>query len=191
MQTTRWGPGSWILADAIVMNAPESIPYSKRGTYKSFFVDNLRALLPCIYCRNSFIDYSEELPIEAFYDTRAGLAVWLYKIHSMVNKKLSKPDISFFDYVKKVESMRAKCSTTGAKGCTEPHVEKDGTMCRQWSDSAWDRYGNMDTAAWKRQRKIYQLLYWCLGILLVCIVLKYLLRVVIRHRASKLIKLVS
>lgn len=190
MQTAIWGK-IWVGLDAIAFNAPESIPYNKRGTYKSFFVDNLRALLPCIYCRISFIEYSEDLPIEAFYDTRAGLAVWLYKIHALVNKKLSKPDISFFDYVKKVESMRAKCSKTGAKGCTEPHIEKDGHLCHKWSDSAWEQYGNLDIAAWKRQRVMYKLLYWSLWILAVCIIMKYLLRVIIRHRASRLIKLIS
>lgn len=189
MQVAVWGEKFWCALDAIVMNAPESIPYSKRASYKSFFVDNLRALLPCVYCRLSFIEYSEELPIEAFYDTRAGLAVWLYKIHSKVNAKLSKPDIPFFEYVKKVESMRAKCSKTGAKGCTEPHIEKNGAMCQKWSDTAWEQYGNLDIAAWKRQRLMHQLLYWTLGSLAVILVLKFLLRAIIKYRSNKILKL--
>ena len=191
MQTAIFGPAGWVLADTIAFNAPESIPHSKRKIYKSFFVDSFSALLPCRFCRESFIEYSEELPIEAFYDTRAGLAVWIYKIHSMVNTKLSKPDITFFEYVKKVESMRAKCSKSGAKGCTEPHIEKNGAMCQKWSDTAWEQYGNLDIAAWKRQRLMYQLFYWTLGSLATILLLKFLLRAIIKYRSNKLIKLLS
>ena len=191
MNVSKWGTSTWCALDAIAFNAPEAIPWSKQGIYRSFFVNNLGDLLACSYCRHSFIQYSKDLPIEAFYDTRAGLAVWLYKIHGLVNKKLDKPDISFFDYVKKVESMRAKCSKTGAKGCTEPNVEKDSSMCRLWSDAAWDKYGHMDIAAWKRQRLCYQVVYWSLFSLAIVILIKYLLRFIIRNRASKIIKLVS
>lgn len=191
MQVNSWGPSAWNFANAVALNAPESIPYSKRGIYKSFFVDNFKALLPCSFCRLSFVEYSDAVPIEAFYDTRAGLAVFLYKIHSLVNKKLDKQDITFFEYIKKVESMRAKCSKTGAKGCTEPHIQKNGAMCQKWADSAWDRYGNLDIAAWKRQRTVYHFFFWTLGVLAVILILKFLLRAIIRCRSNKIIKLLS
>ncbi len=191
MQVAQWGGKAWIFGNAIAFNAPEIIPYTKRKIYKSFFVDNLRALLPCLWCRKSFIQYSDELPIEAFYDSRAGLAVYWYKIHSAVNSKLSKQDISFFDYVKQVESMRAKCSKSGAKGCTEPHIEKNNAECRLWSDAAWDKYGNIDIEAWKRRRLMCSIFYWSLLSLVMVVLVKILLRFIIKNRANKIIKLVS
>lgn len=176
---------------AISGNAPEYIPRAKRSIYKSFFVNDLKELLPCWHCRNSFIQYSDQLPIEAFYDSRGGLLVWNYKIHQKVNEKLSKPDISFFDYIKQVESMRAKCSKTGAKGCIEPHIEKDESMCKTWAAHIWSQYDSIDICAFKRKSKMtkimFNLLIICIGVL----VIKFLFRFLIMHRNTRIVKYIS
>ena len=195
MQTSLWGEKSWIFLNAIAANAPEHIPRARRKLYKSFFVDNLKELLPCIHCRHSFVEYSDELPIEAFWDTRGGVLTWLYLIHSKVNKKLSKPDISFLDYIKKVESMRAKCSKTGAKGCTEPHIEKNAIACRSFADEIWNRYGNVDIYNWRKSQIINRMFIWICYALIAFVICHYIIpkaiKLVIQNRNSRIIKIMS
>lgn len=195
MQTAIWGSkgGLWTSMDAICGNAPEVIPKDRQHIYKRFLVDDLKELLPCKWCRISFVEYSNDLPIEAFYDTRAGLMTWMWKIHSLVNKKLSKRDISFFDYIKKVESMRAKCSKTGAKGCTEPHIEKNHKMCETWANLAWAKYGNIDMVKWKHKKMFWTISkYLFQGILtltLMFVVFKVLIKNIMKNKSSALFKI--
>jgi hypothetical protein len=83
MDTRFWGPDGWKLLHSICVN------YNER--YKEdyiLFFDNLKYVLPCIYCRNSFTEYSEKLKIDSYLKDNYSLSEWLYKIHNMVNDKL-------------------------------------------------------------------------------------------------------
>jgi hypothetical protein len=55
--------------------------------YKTFFT-NLKNVLPCIYCRVSFTEYIEELPVDGFLESQEQFFSWLYHIHNKVNNKL-------------------------------------------------------------------------------------------------------
>lgn len=87
MDTTFWGPPAWILLHTIAYNyIPNEL---NRETYRLFF-ENLQNILPCIYCRASYIEYISYEPISLYLDSSKNLSLWLYKIHNLVNNKLRK-----------------------------------------------------------------------------------------------------
>ena len=83
MDTRFWGPPAWILLHTLAYHYNPNLKLE----YRLFF-DNLKYVLPCIYCRASFIEYTERLPIDTYLDNRDDLFKWLYEIHNMVNDKL-------------------------------------------------------------------------------------------------------
>ena len=70
-------------------------------------------ILPCKYCRESFIKFSKEIPITKYLKTRKELCYWLYTIHNKVNKKLNIPKSqipTFNEVCQKFEQYRAQCN---------------------------------------------------------------------------------
>lgn len=85
MDTTFWGPPAWVLLHTIAYNyIPSDV---NKETYKLFF-ENLQNILPCIYCRASYIEYISYEPITLHLNNSKDLSLWLYKIHNLVNNKL-------------------------------------------------------------------------------------------------------
>ena len=192
MQTSVWGPKMWCALDATVGNAPDHIQPHRRPLYKSLLVDNICELAPCVHCRNSWKKYTDELPIEAFWHSRKALQYWLFTNHSRVNEKLSKPDISFFEYIVKVERMRAKCSKRGATGCTEPAIEKDGNQCRMMADEIWRECSAIDVDAFGRRSQSIRIsaacIYAAIGLSIMFLFAKIGTRFVIGHKNSTFVK---
>jgi len=136
MITKVWGPAGWLFLHCITFGYPYKIDHknpehvSKKNNFKDFFY-NLGYVMPCKYCRQSYIEFMEESPIENHLQSRESLTKWFYNIHNKVNYKLGIPkcQIPLFKDVKKIyEEMRAKCTKTTdeernvnkAKGCTNP-----------------------------------------------------------------------
>ena len=143
MMTKVWGPPGWLFLHCITFGYPFKIDHKnkdhlmKKKYFRNFF-HNLGHVLPCKYCRNSYIEYMEELPIEDHLDDRKSITEWLYKMHNKINFKLGVPDCnipSFAEIQNYYESFRAKCAKTTeeerennlAKGCVTP---ADGTPRR-------------------------------------------------------------
>jgi hypothetical protein len=60
-------------------------------TIKRHFKNMLLSLghtMPCIFCRQSFLGFCKELPIDSFMTGRIELMRWLYEIRNKVNQKL-------------------------------------------------------------------------------------------------------
>ena len=140
MMTKVWGPAGWLLLHCITFGYPYAINPNnldhayKQDHYKTFF-NMVGHVLPCKYCRESYIEFAKETPIDNFLDTRENLCKWLYIIHNKVNKKLgvARDCIPTFKEVKEFyEKFRAKCKKTSEqerlankeKGCVKP---ADGT----------------------------------------------------------------
>lgn len=143
MMTKIWGPPGWLFLHCIAFGYPYIINMNKKehvvrmNKTRDFF-RNIGYVLPCKYCRNSYIEFMKEIPIEYFLKSRKDLTVWLYKMHNKVNNKLGVPDCnipSFEEVQKRYEAFRAKCSKTTneerennkTKGCVKP---ADGTTKR-------------------------------------------------------------
>ena len=94
MDTRFWGPDGWKLLHSIVEKYPLNPSITEQNTYKNF-MNSLKHVLPCIYCRRSFHQYLNELPIHNKLedrgfplDHRENLFRWIYLIHNKVNQKL-------------------------------------------------------------------------------------------------------
>ena len=140
MMTKVWGPAGWMFLHCVTFGYPYAINpenpdhKDKKEHYKNFF-NELGHVMPCKYCRESYLDFIKEHPIDKHLKTRKQLSKWLYDIHNKVNNKLGVPDCdipSFKEVQDKYETYRAKCKKTTdeerfnnlAKGCVTP---ADGT----------------------------------------------------------------
>lgn len=94
MATKKWGPAAWqFLFTCIMGHYPININIKNiehlhlRERYRCM-LESLQFIMPCIYCRNSFKQFFEELPIEEYLVGRIELMYWLYLMKNKVNDKL-------------------------------------------------------------------------------------------------------
>jgi len=92
MSTKFFGPRLWdSLFVSILGRYPIRINTSDDLEIKQAFkctLTSLSIILPCIFCRNSFEGFLEELPIEPYLIGRIELMYWLYLMKDKVNLKL-------------------------------------------------------------------------------------------------------
>ena len=165
MMTNVWGPPGWVFLHCITMGYPNKIDpknkqhLSRKKNTKIFF-NSLGHILPCKYCRKSYLEYVHQKPIDKHLNTRKKLAKWFYDIHNKVNQKLGVPkcDIpSFKEFYQKYETYRAKCKQTTKKqrkerkekGCINP---KDGIPKHAYI-KVFDIHGK-DCSLLKKNQKI-------------------------------------
>lgn len=96
MSTQFWGPRLWdSLFVSILGRYPVRIKTNEDLEVKFAFktvLTSLSTIMPCIFCRNSFKQFLEELPIEPYLIGRIELMHWLYQMKDKVNKKLIKSE---------------------------------------------------------------------------------------------------
>ena len=119
MDTRFWGPSGWKLLHIIAYNYPDNPSLYDKQRYGIFY-NNLKYVLPCKYCRISFTNFMEELPVENYIDSKRKLTKWVYLIHNKVNDKLrgqgllDSTDPSLNEVDKQYEEMlKTKCHIPG------------------------------------------------------------------------------
>lgn len=131
--TKIWGPPLWVSLHCISFGYPVKPTEEKKKEYKDFFT-NVKNILPCKYCRESYESFITTEPTilnDNALENRKTLTKWLYDIHNRVNNKLGVDyGVTYEDVVKRYESYRAKCSKPKSddkeiKGCIMPLYEKD------------------------------------------------------------------
>jgi hypothetical protein len=116
MQSITWGPSAWKFLHTVSFNYPDSPSNQTKINHKNFY-ESMGSILPCKYCRDSYIIFLKELPIDDFLGSRKLLTKWLFRIHNKVNNKLRKQGLlntknpKFSDICIKYENMRANCSS--------------------------------------------------------------------------------
>src|SRR2546422_732439 len=86
MQTVKWGPPGWRLLNSIIFNYPEKPTLCDRKLYLCFFC-HVGNVLPCIYCRRSYRQFIDELPVKDWLNNAKDLRYHYYLIHNKVNNK--------------------------------------------------------------------------------------------------------
>ena len=89
MDTRRWGPNGWEMLHSIANNYPIKPNNNEKMNFLIFF-NNIKYVLPCRFCRESFSEFIEEIKICEYLNSTHDLQKWLYKIHNKVNNKLRK-----------------------------------------------------------------------------------------------------
>lgn len=134
LSTKVWGPKLWdSLFSMIIGGYPvKIIPNNKEhAKIKRAYVStmcNLQYTLPCSFCRASFKEYYNQVPINKYTGTRIEMMYWLYLIKDLVNKKLIHQEREYLrkqkdDYESK--KISKKIYTSNKKMCfkTKPSPE--------------------------------------------------------------------
>ena len=144
MQTAKWGGPGWCFLHGIPMCYPEELTV-KQADEIIEFLELLKDILPCKYCRASYADFLVELPPREFIEqppagyrprSRLALSRWLHEIHNKVNDKLEKPRDQ--DFLK-------SCCRLAGMGKLDAQ-----TVRRQWCNALWDF---LFTVAWNYIRE--------------------------------------
>jgi hypothetical protein len=136
LMTRLWGPSGWLFLHCVTFGYPFKIDpnnpehLEKQNDYYRFFY-YLGKVLPCKYCRNSYMDFFANNSPMSKLGTRKELAKWLYDVHNLVNDKLGVPQCerpSFEEIEDRYQSFRAACkpltteqrNDNAGKGCVAP-----------------------------------------------------------------------
>ena len=89
MDTTFWGPSGWVFLHSIIALYPDDASLDD-NILMIKFMELIRDILPCKYCRLSFHKYMKTLQIQNYLQSSSRLQEYLYKLHNKVNSKLRK-----------------------------------------------------------------------------------------------------
>ena len=140
IMTRLWGPSGWLFLHCISFGYPYKIDpnttahIEKQNDYYRFFY-YLGKVLPCKYCRDSYMEYFVKNSPMTRMSTRKDFTKWLYDVHNMVNNKLGVPECEipkFEDVETRYQSFRASCkpltklekNNNTDKGCIAPEDGK-------------------------------------------------------------------
>ena len=98
MDPAFWGKSTWLYLHTLTFNYPLKPTEEDRIKYYNHF-KQLGDMLPCPSCAESYKIYFKYIPINYYLDDIYGITYWLYIIHYLVNRKLSKKNSSFYEVV--------------------------------------------------------------------------------------------
>ena len=94
LSTKAWGPSGWFFLFSCVMGGfPPKIDSNNlehteiQQQFRNMFL-SLGYTMPCIFCRQSYLEFYQQLPIDNFLSGRIELMRWLYQMRDLVNQKL-------------------------------------------------------------------------------------------------------
>lgn len=124
--TSVWGPSLWHFLHSMSFNYPDNPTKEDKENYKSF-IQSLKNILPCKYCRINIINNFKELPItNKDMKNRYTFSLYVYNLHELINKMLNKKSNLCYEEVReRYEHFRSRCKdeykkiVKKEKGCTE------------------------------------------------------------------------
>lgn len=118
MDPKLWGPGTW---QSMFYMAANYTP-NKAALYKKYF-EILGDMLPCKYCRDSYAQYIQEIPIQRFLDSDRSMIMWVYLIKDKVNKKLmAQEQAAAMQEVRQRCSRRSLCQQHEIDAILKKHI---------------------------------------------------------------------
>ena len=142
MMTSIWGPAMWHALHTISFDYPNHPTSEDKKHYKDF-IESLKYVLPCKYCRLNLTNNLKIYPIrECHMKNRDTFSRYVYKLHEFINKMLGKKSgLSYCDVRETYEHFRSRCTESDGKklfkfnktrkgkskeqGCTAPLYGKD------------------------------------------------------------------
>ena len=141
MMTSIWGPAMWHALHTISFDYPVHPTSAEKKHYKEF-IESLKYVLPCKYCRLNLTNNLKIYPIrECNMKNRDTFSRYVYNLHEIINKMLGKKSgLSYCDVRETYEHFRSRCSQSDGKklfkfnktrknkkeqGCTAPLYGKN------------------------------------------------------------------
>jgi hypothetical protein len=136
MITSVWGPPLWHYLHTMSFNYPVNPTLEDKKHYMHF-VQSLKYVLPCKYCRINLKTNFKQLPLKICdMKNRETFSRYIYNLHELINKMLhKKSNLTYCDVRERYEHFRARCTDEKPKlfkfqhnktkkkrekGCTEP-----------------------------------------------------------------------
>jgi hypothetical protein len=136
MITSVWGPPLWHYLHTMSFNYPVNPSAEEKKQYMHF-VESLKYVLPCKYCRMNLKNNLKQLPLKmCAMKNRETFSRYVYNLHELVNRMLhKKSNLSYCDVRERYEHFRSRCTDEQPKlfkvkrnqtkkkrekGCTEP-----------------------------------------------------------------------
>jgi hypothetical protein len=139
MDPSFWGRSAWQFLHTITFNYPMNPTKEDKDKYYKYF-ESLGSILPCPSCAESYKIYFKQIPINDYLNDTYGITFWLYIIHYIVNKKLSKDTPPFLDVVKIYYPNKSNCpSEVNTAKCTAKPI-KNNDIYLQFKNEAEKRY---------------------------------------------------
>jgi len=110
MDPAFWGRSTWTYLHTLSFNYPEKPTENDRLKYYNYF-QQLPDFLPCPSCADSFRIYLKYIPIDNYLNDIYGITFWLYIIHFIVNSKLKKLNMDFYNVIKLYLPNRTLCTS--------------------------------------------------------------------------------
>ena len=109
--TSVWGPSLWHYLHTMSFNYPVNPTNKDKKSYKKF-INDLKNVLPCKYCRMNFRKNLKSLPLTNKYlKNRNSFSRWMYKMHEHINKMLKKKSgLKYCDIRERYEHFRSRCT---------------------------------------------------------------------------------
>jgi hypothetical protein len=116
MITAIWGPALWHSLHTMSFNYPVEPTNDDKKHYKEF-VENLKYVLPCKYCRINLTNNLKLYPIkECHMKNRETFSKYIYNLHEVINKMLGKNSgLSYCDVRERYEHFRSRCTESSGK----------------------------------------------------------------------------
>lgn len=113
MLTSVWGPSLWHYLHTMSFNYPDN-PTEVQKKYHKQFIQSLKYVLPCKYCRMNLRKNLKAVPLnESALKNRENFSRWMYNLHEHINEMLKKKSgLSYEDVRERYEHFRARCSDT-------------------------------------------------------------------------------
>jgi hypothetical protein len=109
MDPNFWGKSAWQYLHSLTFNYPSNPTKEDKLKYYNHF-KSLGDMLPCPSCSESYKIYFKYIPITDYLNDIHGVTFWLYIIHYVVNKKLSKETPPFLNVIKYYYPNKASCA---------------------------------------------------------------------------------
>ena len=116
MMTSIWGPAMWHVLHTISFNYPVHPTREDKKHYKEF-IESLKYVLPCKYCRINLTNNLKIYPIrECHMKNRDTFSRYVYTLHEIINKMLGKKSgLSYCDVRETYEHFRSRCTQSDGK----------------------------------------------------------------------------
>ena len=116
MMTSIWGPAMWHALHTISFDYPVHPTSEDKKHYKEF-IEKLKYVLPCKYCRINLTNNLKMNPIrECHMKNRDTFSRYVYNLHEFINKMLGKTSgLSYCDVRERYEHFRSRCTQSDGK----------------------------------------------------------------------------
>jgi hypothetical protein len=142
MDPSFWGKCTWQYLHTLTFSYPEQPTESDKLKYFNYF-KQLPEFLPCTSCASSFKVYFDYIPISEYLDDIHGFTFWLYTIHFIVNLKLNKKNMDFYDVIKIYLPNKTSCVKKDidvSTKCTKPPPDSDTIKFKTFKEIAEHKY---------------------------------------------------